>query len=213
MTRRQFLWVPSVSWIAGNRQTLTVPVHMVRDDQVNWNPGHVDRFPSLWRQAVRDLMRCGIHLAATQGVGGVWRPPHREPVITGLRRGAINLVITNEIPTRWSRGRVLCGVTTRYRGHHLCMIALDRAHGHQVPFFSVNTFLHELLHALLHDIFQDRPAGLLGEARELRIDFVATRLWLFHEGSGIRDAAQTYVERLRAESDRRAAVFPGLLRL
>ena len=78
------------------------------------------------------------------------------------------------------------------------MVALDHAHGHQIPLLSVNTCVHELLHALLHDIFERRPDGLLGEARELRIDWYATRLWLFHDGAAIRRAAQAYVERLRS---------------
>jgi hypothetical protein len=79
------------------------------------------------------------------------------------------------------------------------MIALNWAHGHQIPFLSVNTCVHELLHALLGDIFEDRPAGWRGAAREFRIDAYATRLWLFRDGSHIRQAAQVYVDRLRWE--------------
>jgi hypothetical protein len=80
------------------------------------------------------------------------------------------------------------------------MVALYRAHCHQIPFLSVNTCVHELLHVLLQDVFEGRPKGLLGEAREFRIDWHATRLWLFHDGGTIRKAAQAYVDRLRYES-------------
>jgi hypothetical protein len=99
----------------------------------------------------------------------------------------------------WDHARALSGVTTRYQGYHLCMVALNYAHGHQIPFLSVNTCLHELLHALLGDIFESRPEGLPGAAREFRVDWYATRLWLFHDGAHIRKAAQTYAERLRWE--------------
>jgi hypothetical protein len=99
----------------------------------------------------------------------------------------------------WDRARALSGVTTRYEGYHVCVVALNYAHGHQIPFLSVNTCLHELLHALLGDIFEDRPAGLPGAAREFRVDWYATRLWLFHDGAHIKNSAQSYVERLRRD--------------
>jgi hypothetical protein len=121
-------------------------------------------------------------------------------VFIGLERGVINFIVTDHIPIEWDNGRALSGVTTLYRGYHLCMVALDHAHGHQVPFLSVNTCVHELLHALLHDIFEARPKGSLGKAREFRIDAYATRLWLFHDGAAIREAARSYVQRLRSET-------------
>lgn len=154
---------------------------------------------SIWPEAVRDLARCGVQLRTNLTVGDVWRPPYREPVFNGLDRGVLNFVITDRIPAHWDNGRALSGVTTRYRGRHLCMIALHRAHGHELPLISVNTCLHELLHALLHDIFEGRPNGLLGQAREFRVDLYATRLWLFHDGVTIRKAAQAYLERLRSD--------------
>src|SRR6185436_19635253 len=97
-------------------------------------------------------------------------------------QGVINFVITDRLPTQWDNGRALSGVTTLYRGYHVCMIALNHAHCHELPFVSVNTCLHELLHVLLLDVFDPRPSGLPGHARELRIDFYATLLWLFHNG-------------------------------
>jgi hypothetical protein len=77
------------------------------------------------------------------------------------------------------------------------MIALWYAHGNQVPFLSVNTCVHELLHALLQDIFVSRPKWFDSREREMRIDWCATRLWLFHDGASIRDSAQAYLARLR----------------
>jgi hypothetical protein len=99
------------------------------------------------------------------------------------------------------QGRALCGVTLRYRGYHLCVIALDRSHGFQLPLLSVNTCTHELLHVLLLDIFEDRPEGLAGQAREFRIDWYATRLWLFHDGAAIRGMTRNYFSR-RSRSGR-----------
>jgi hypothetical protein len=203
MTRRGFLLAASVPGLAIGRQeaTLSVPVRYILDKEVKWRPGQVERFrATIWSQTVRDLLRCGVRLAAVSVDGGVWRPAHRQPMITGLDRGAINLVLTNEIPLEWDHGRALCGVTTLYRGYHLCMIAVNRAHGHQLPFVSVNTCLHELLHALLHDIFELRPRGLPGAAREFRVDYYATQLWLFRGGDAIREAARSYVRRWRAEA-------------
>jgi len=68
----------------------------------------------------------------------------------------------------------------------------------RLPFFSLNTCVHELLHVLLHDIFQPRPKGLQGEGREFRVDLYATRLWLFHDGIMIRKAAQAYLNRIQS---------------
>jgi hypothetical protein len=79
------------------------------------------------------------------------------------------------------------------------MVALRHAHGNQIPFLSVNTCVHELLHALMGDIFEGRPTGVCGQAREFRVDCYATRLWLWHDGGAIRRAAKNYVERLRTE--------------
>jgi len=78
------------------------------------------------------------------------------------------------------------------------MVALQYAHGNQVPFLSVNTCLHELLHALLQDIFVSRPKWFQTGGREVRIDWYATRLWLFHDGAAIRESAQAYLDRLRS---------------
>jgi len=178
---------------------LKVPVRQVFDSRAKSTPEQLRRFTSnIWPEAVRDFERCGIHLASTQVTGELRRSPAGRPIFVGLEHGVINLVVTDSIPLDWDGGRGLTGVTTRYEGYHLCMIALNFAHGHQIPFFSLNTCIHELLHVLLHDIFQPRPKGLQGEGREFRVDLYATRLWLFHDGIMIRKAAQAYLDHVRS---------------
>ena len=76
------------------------------------------------------------------------------------------------------------------------MVALRYAHGNQIPFLSVNTCVHELLHALLQDVFVSRPRWFQTGGREFRTDWYATRLWLFHDGAAVRESAQTYLGRL-----------------
>lgn len=124
------------------------------------------------------------------------RLPSSRPSFAGLERGRLNIVITNRIPLEWDNGRGLNGVTTMHQGFHLCVIALDYAHGHQAPFLSVNTCIHELLHALCLDIFENHPGGAKGIWREFRIDSLATGLWLFGDGVRIRIMAENYVQRL-----------------
>jgi hypothetical protein len=76
------------------------------------------------------------------------------------------------------------------------MVALRYAHGNQIPFLSVNTCVHELLHVLLQDILISRLKWFQGGGHELRIDWYATWLWLFHDGATIRKSAQAYLDRL-----------------
>jgi hypothetical protein len=200
VTRRAFISVASTA-ISPSQGPLLVPVRLIVDTEARWSPAQIQNFWShIWPEAVRDLNRCGVYLQPTVQTGRVERPPHREPVVTGLERGIINLALTDRIPWEWDRGRAVSGVATIYRGFHLCMIAINRAHGHQIPLLSVNTCVHELLHALLNDVFESRPHGWFGEAREFRIDWYATRLWLFRDGAAIRQAAGVYVERLRSSS-------------
>ena len=111
----------------------------------------------------------------------------------GLAHGASNLVVTDYVPLQWDQARGLAGLTTQYDGYHVCIVAMRHAHGNQVPFFSVNTYVHELLHVLLGDIFATKPAGAAGSQRELRVDWYATRLWLFGDGAEIRRSAEEYL--------------------
>jgi hypothetical protein len=208
MTRRDFLWVTSAAAVApapasASPQTpLLIPVNLVIDEHAKLGPKSQRKFWSrIWPEAHREFERSGIWFRCTRSSGGVERPENCEPIVSGLRTDALNLVVTGSIPMEWDRGLALSGVATRYRGRHLCMIALQHAHGNQIPLLSLNTCVHEILHALLHDIFENRPAGVSGQMRELRVDWYATRLWLFHDGAAIRQSAQQYVER---------AAFPKL---
>jgi hypothetical protein len=115
-----------------------------------------------------------------------------------LRRGVINLVLTDHIPMDWDMGRALAGVTVLREGYCVCMIALSYAHVDQIPFLSVNTCVHELLHALLQDVFVSRPTSFQAGERESRIDWYATRLWLLHDGAVIRKSAEGCLNRLRS---------------
>ena len=147
----------------------------------------------------RTFSRSGIDLQTTDETGEVKRSAGDRPsCFAGLRHDRLNLVLTGAIPMYWNSGRALAGVTTIYEGYHLCMIALRYAHGNKVPYFSTNTCVHELLHALLGDILVTHPSGRQVLEREFRVDWYATRLWLFHDGAAVRQSARVYLERLRA---------------
>jgi len=201
MTRRQFVLTAAASPTvrSGSPAALIIPIHRVMDSRAKCTPAQVRRFSSrMWPEAVRDFARCDVQLQVSEVTGEVRRSPGDRPLFVGLERGAINFVITDHIPMNWDQGRGLTGVSTRYEGYHLCMVALDYAHGHQIPFVAVNTCVHELLHVLLQDIFEVHPKGLTGYEREFRVDWYATRLWLFHDGAAIHKAAQAYLDRLRS---------------
>jgi hypothetical protein len=178
---------------------LVVPVHRVVDSRAKCTKEQFHLFwQRIWPEVVRDLGRCGIDLAATDETGEIRRSPSSRPVFKGLKRGVINLVLTREIPLDWSRARGIAGVTTIWEGYHVCLIALDHAHEHRIPFIAVNTCLHEMLHALMQDVFVSRATSLQARQREFRVEWLATRLWLFHNGTGIRDSARVYLQRLRS---------------
>jgi hypothetical protein len=175
---------------------VAVPVYLVVDKRAKLREGVMERFSrEVWWEAVRDFGRVGIHLQAGQGTGEMGRAASGRPVFKGLAQGVVNVVLTEAIPMEWDRARQLAGLTTQYDGYHLCLIAVPRAHGHQIPLLSVNTCVHELLHVLMGDIFETRPAGLEGDGREMRIDWAATKLWLFGEGAEVRRMAGEYLKR------------------
>jgi hypothetical protein len=199
VTRRYFIWTAAAAAIRANESTLVlVPVHRIMDARAQCPPEEPRRFwSSIWPEAVRDFGRGGIELQTSDGPGEVRRSPGDKPIFVGLRRGVINLILTDHLPLYWDNGRALAGMTTIYDGYHVCMIALRYAHGDQIPFLSVNTCVHELLHALLQDVFVSRPKWYQSGGREFRIDSYATSLWLFHDGAGIRESAKAYLGRLR----------------
>ena len=201
MTRRQFLLAPAALRLWPRHETLRLPVQIILDSRIPWRQDRIAKFWwHIWPEAVREFAWCGIRIDRTLGHGEVGRSPGRQPMVTGLRRDALNLVVTDRLPMEWDQGRALAGVTTLYRGFHLCMVAWAFAHVNQIPFVSTNTCVHEMLHALMLDIFEYRPTGVAGWMRESRIDWYATRLWLLRDGFAIRDSAGIYLERLRANA-------------
>jgi len=210
MTRREFLRTVPAAVVAPDAQArLVVPIHRVMDLHPRCSSEDLHRFWwTIWPEAVRTFSRGGIDLQTTDGPGEVRRTAGDKPIFLGLRRGVMNLVLTGYIPVNWDRGRALPGVTTIYDGYHLCVLALRFAHGNQVPFLSVNTCVHELLHALLQDVYVNRPSWYRGSEREFRTDSYATRLWLFHDGRAIRESGRAYLARLRAETAARTALSP-----
>jgi hypothetical protein len=175
-------------------------------------------WPTLWTEAARDYRQGGIDFDVSDGPGEVRHSPADNPIFVGLRRGAIKLVVTDFIPMYWDGGRALAGVSTIHDGYHVCMVALRYAHGNQVAFLSVNTCLHEILHALLQDIFLKPPKWYQSSGREVRVDWYATRLWLFHDGEQVRKSGEAYLRRLRsahagsAGSGGRDSLFPTVRR-
>jgi hypothetical protein len=199
MTRRDFV-LTACAISASSRAAdslLVVPVRRVIDARSCTQKQFKAFSSGIWAEAVRDFNGCGIQIKDYEAQGEVRRSPGGAPIFAGLERGVINLVLTDHIPEDWDKGRALSGVTTIYEGHHLCVIALRYAHGHQIPFLAVNTCVHELLHVFLQDIFVNRPKWFQSGGRELRIDYVATRLWLFRAGGEIRKSAEGYLKRLR----------------
>jgi len=213
VTRRNFIFTAATAAAAGRSSPparVLVPIHRVMDSRARCSPEQLHHFwSSIWPETVRNFSGGGIGLQTTDGPGEVRRSPADNPIFVGLRRGAINLVLTGHIPMKWDNGRALAGVTTIHDGYHVCLVALQYAHGNQIPFLSVNTCVHELLHALLQDVFVRRPAWYQTDGREFRIDCYATGLWLFHNGAAIRQSAQTYLDRLRAADAARVGMLDG----
>ena len=207
MTRRQFVFTAAaVTGSASAPALLLVPIHRIVDSRARCSPEQRRQFWSvIWPEAVRNFSQGGIGLQTSDGPGEVRRSPGDRPVFIGLRRGVINLVLTDHIPMKWDNGRALAGVTTIHDGYHVCLLALQYAHGDQVPFLSVNTCVHELLHALLQDVFVSRPKWFQTGGREFRIDWCATGLWLFHDGAAVRKSARAYLGRLRAADAARSS--------
>jgi hypothetical protein len=199
LTRRDFIRTAAVA-ATGSRAParLVVPIHRVMDGRARCSPEQLHHFWwSIWPEASRAFSRGGIELQTSDGPGEIRRSAGDRPILIGLRRGVLNLVLTDHIPMKWDTGRALAGVTTIYDGYHLCMIALQYAHTNQVPLVSLNTCVHEILHALLLDIVVTHPRWYQAGEREFRTDWVATSLWLFRPDNTLRKSAQTYLDRLR----------------
>jgi hypothetical protein len=193
MTRRDFVRLAAVAVVQG---PLVIPLHRVTDKRAKCTPRQLREFWwKIWPEAVREFQRAGIRFQVSDEVGEIKRSPGGRPVFAGLQRGVINLVITDNVPMDYGG---VAGVTTLWEGYHLSVIALSNAHANQVPYFSVNTCVHELLHLLLGDVFLNRPKWYQTGEREFRIDWHGTQLWLSGGGAEIRKSAAVYLKRLRA---------------
>jgi hypothetical protein len=174
-----------------------IPVRLIWDRRATSSSDKRRRFlDDVWREAVRDFERAGVQLRPAQAVGEIRQSPGGQPVLIGLEHGVVNMVLTDRVPLAWDGGRALHGLSTCGGGYHLSVIALKYAHPHQIPMLSVNTCVHELLHLILQDVYERRPKGIRRETRELRIDWYATRLWLFYQYGDLRDQVCTYLGRL-----------------
>ena len=136
-------------------------------------------------------------MRAQDQAGEVLQHPSGRPLFRCLDRSMINVVLTDRVPLDWDKGRSLAGVSVLYEGFCLCVISMNEAHGNQIPFLSLNTVVHELLHVLLQDVFTDRTSVIHGQGAEARVDLYATRLWLFGDGAPVRESGRRCLERLR----------------
>lgn len=197
MTRRAFLPLASIGALGKPPEgPVVVPVHRLFNGRAKLRPRYLRKFSGvIWPETLRCFRGTGIEFRITDDVGEIRRSPGGKPIFIGLRRDAVNLFLTDTIPIHWDGGRALKGVATIFEGCHLCVIALRYAHGHRIPLLSTNTCVHEMLHVFLQDIFVNRPSRLESEEREMRIDWYATRLWLFGRDAAIRSAAQAYLRR------------------
>jgi hypothetical protein len=108
MTRRQFIATAAAAAAAPSVSPgpLIVPVHQVTNTRADLTPEQLRRFSSnMWPEAVRDFRRCGIELQSSQSSGKIGRSPGARPVFKGLKRGLINVVVTDLVPMTWDYGR------------------------------------------------------------------------------------------------------------
>src|SRR4051794_4120419 len=123
MTRRTFLWTTPAFAAA---RPLIVPVRRVMDSRARCTPRQLHQWwDIIWPEAVGDFARGGIRLQATDATGEIKRTASSRPLFVGLERRVINLVITDHVPLDYG---AVAGVTTRWEGYDLCVIALADAH-------------------------------------------------------------------------------------
>ncbi|HYO80022.1 MAG TPA: hypothetical protein VES20_01365 [Bryobacteraceae bacterium] len=184
----------------GSVTRLEVPVLRLVNRRARTSEEQVREFlDDVWGEAVRSFERCGVALRTVERVGDLRSYPSGRPRFDMLERTMVNVVLTDRVPLAWARGRSVAGVATVYEGFHLCVVAMEFAHPNRFPFVVVNTVVHELLHIFLQDIFVHRTHGLRDAVQEASVDWHATRLWLFNDGAGIRDAVRAYLRRLPGE--------------
>jgi hypothetical protein len=203
MTRRQLLHTAAILR-APSEPGLEIPLHRLLDKNAKCSPAQIKAFFSkVWDEAIRNFAQGSITFRIAGSSGEVLKHPSGQPRFKNLQHGIINVVLTDRVPLDWDKGRSLPGISTLYEGFCVCVISLDEAHPNQIPFFAVNTVLHELLHILLQDIFVPRPDVIHSQAREARVDLYATRLWLFSDGAAILKSARPCLQRLPQTEPRR----------
>lgn len=170
--------------------TVQLPVLHLSDRHSHARPQQFRQFANtIWAEAEAALAKAGIILQTEQAVGEVLHYASGKPRLLGLRHGRINVMVTDLVPLQMDGARGLSGVATLYEGYDLCVVSLQRASGNRVPYFQVNTVVHELLHLLLQDVRQGPMAEWQRLRREYRADVIATRLWLSGIGPGSGSAA------------------------
>lgn len=198
MTRRAFVTLAAAAPTA-NESPLVIPIHRITDAHARIPPDELRHFwTAIWPETVRDFGQGGMTLAATDGPGEIRYSAADKPIFTGLRRRVLNLVLTRDLPLYWDQARARAGAATIIDGYHVCVIALRYAHGDQAPFVSVNTCVHELLHALMQDVFVTKPKWYQVGTREFDADYYATLMWIFHDGTEVRQSARVYLRRIGA---------------
>jgi len=184
---------------SGPAARLEIPLVRITDKYARSNPASRTQFLTrIWKEAEQVFASVGMSLRTVDRVGEVLQYPSGRPRFRCLERGIINIVLTDRVPLDWDKGRSLAGVSAMYEGFCICVISMNEAHGNQIPFVSVNTIAHELLHVLLQDVFRDRTSVFHGQSSEARVDLHATRLWLFGRDETVRESARVCLERLRS---------------
>lgn len=182
----------------GESAHLEIPLLRITDRYARSGAAKRSQFlAGIWREAERVFAKGGITLRARDQEGEVLQYPSGRPLFRCLDRSMINVVLTDRVPLDWDKGRSLAGVSVLYEGFCICVISMNEAHENQIPFLSVNTLVHELLHVLLQDVFRDRTGPIHGQSAEASVDFHATRLWLFGDDAQVRESARSCLERLR----------------
>ena len=208
MTRRELLR-SSALLATPSPALLEIPVHRLMDRNTRCGAAQIRAFfATIWDQAVRDFAHGGIALRVVERDGEVLKHPSGKPRFRCLDRSMINVVITDRVPLDWDKGRSLPGVATLYEGYCVCVISINEAQGDRIPFFAVNTVVHELLHILLQDVFTSRSGVFEGPEHDARVDSYATRLWLFGDGAAVRESARACLKRLPGSQYRLPAGAP-----
>lgn len=173
-----------------------MPVLRLLDKNARSNAAQVRQFYSMvWDQADRDFRQCGVMLQTVERTCEIRKHVSGHPRFEDLDRSMVNVVLTDSIPLDWDNGRGLAGVATIYEGCHLCVIAMNYAHPHRIPLVAVNTLVHELLHIFFQDIFVARGGLIHSQTHEFRVDWYATRLWLFGASDVVRESTAEYLAR------------------